>query len=108
MVWNEQVAKRDYMPNEERRALQLERLQATVQRVYGHVPFYRKALNDQDIEQTAVRSLDDLTRLPFTTRHDLLDNYPPGSPGGAQGTSDSDPCFIGHQGQAQDCRLYTE
>ena len=67
MAWNEQVAKRDYMPIEERRALQLERLQATVQRVYGHVPFYRKALNDQDIEPMAVRSLDDLTRLPFTT-----------------------------------------
>ena len=78
MAWNEQVAKRDYMPIEERRALQFERLQATVQRVYEHVPFYRKALNDQDIEPTAVRSLDDLTRLPFTTRHDLLDNYPLG------------------------------
>ncbi len=78
MAWNEQVAKRDYMSIEERRALQLERLQATVQRVYGHVPFYHKALNDQDIEPTAVRSLDDLTQLPFTTRHDLLDNYPLG------------------------------
>ena len=52
MAWNEQVAKRDYMPIEERRALQLERLQATVHRVYEHVPFYRKALNDQDIEPT--------------------------------------------------------
>ncbi len=71
MPWNEEVAGRDYMTIEERRVLQLKRLQATVQRVYERVPFYRKALNERGIEPTAIRSLDDISRLPFTTRHDL-------------------------------------
>jgi phenylacetate-CoA ligase len=78
MSWNEEVAGRDYMPVEERRALQLKRLQATVQRVYERVPFYRKALIERGIEPSAIRSLDDISRLPFTTRHDLLDHYPLG------------------------------
>jgi phenylacetate-CoA ligase len=78
MTWNEEVARRDYMPTEERRALQLKRLQATVQRVYAKVPFYRKALDERDIEPSAIRSMGDISRLPFTTRHDLLDNYPLG------------------------------
>src|SRR5215470_16377162 len=78
MAWNEEVAQRDYMPVEERHALQLKRLQATAQRVYERVPFYRKVLNERDIEPAAIRSLDDISRLPFTTRHDLLDNYPLG------------------------------
>jgi phenylacetate-CoA ligase len=78
MSWNEEVAGRDYMPIEERRALQLKRLQATVQRVYERVPFYRKALNERGIEPSAIRSMDDISRLPFTTRHDLLDHYPLG------------------------------
>ncbi len=78
MTWNEEVARRDYMPVQERRGLQLKRLQATVQRVYERVPFYRKALDERQIKPEAIRSLDDLSRLPFTTRHDLLDNYPLG------------------------------
>jgi phenylacetate-CoA ligase len=78
MAWNEEVAKRDYMPVEERHALQLKRLQATVQRVYERVPFYRKALDERNIEPSVIRSLEDINRLPFTTRHDLLDNYPLG------------------------------
>jgi phenylacetate-CoA ligase len=78
MAWSEPVGQRDYMPIEKLRALQLERLQAAIQQVHTNVPFYHKALNERDIEPSAISSLDDLSRLPFTTRHDLLDNYPLG------------------------------
>jgi phenylacetate-CoA ligase len=97
MAWDEEVARRDYIPVEERRALQLKRLQATVHRVYTQVPFYREALDERDIEPSAIRSLDDISRLPFTTRHDLLDHYPLGLLAVPR-----------DQVQAQDCRLYPQ
>lgn len=78
MPWNEEVAQRDYMPVEERRTLQLQRLQTTVQHVYSQVPFYRKAFDERHLSPTTIRSLDDLSKLPFTTRYDLIDNYPLG------------------------------
>lgn len=78
MAWNEDVARRDYISLEERRALQLKRLQETVQRVYARVPFYRKALDERDMLPAQLKSLDDLRKLPFTTRYDLIDNYPLG------------------------------
>ncbi len=78
MPWNEEVAARDYLPVEERRTLQLKRLQDTVQRVYEHVPFYRQALDERNIPPASITSLDDLHKLPFTTRYDLIDHYPLG------------------------------
>ena len=78
MTWNEEVAQRDYMSSDQRRTLQLKRLQETVQRVYTHVPFYRRALEERSIQLTTIGSLADLHRLPFTTRYDLIDNYPLG------------------------------
>ena len=76
MRWDDEVAKRDYLPVYERRALQLERLRRTVQYVYEHVPFYHQALDQQRVEPEDIRSLDDLPLLPFTTREDLIDHYP--------------------------------
>ena len=78
MPWNEEVAARDYLPVEERRTLQLKRLQDTVRRVYEHVPFYQVALDEGSITPDSITSLDDLHELPFTTRYDLIDNYPLG------------------------------
>lgn len=78
MTWNEEVAQRDYISSEERRTLQLERLQETVQRVYAHVPFYRKLLDERGLQPARIESLDDLRELPFTTRYDLIENYPLG------------------------------
>ena len=56
--------------------LQLERLQAVVGRVYERVPHYRKSLDAVGIKPADIRSLDDLKKLPFTTKEDLRDNYP--------------------------------
>ena len=56
--------------------LQLERLQSTLYRVSTHVPFYRKKFKELEIDPENFSSLDDLRKLPFTTKQDLRDNYP--------------------------------
>lgn len=58
--------------------LQLERLQSTLNRVYLNVPFYRKKFDELGFDPDEFRSLDDLKKLPFTTKDDLRDNYPYG------------------------------
>jgi phenylacetate-CoA ligase len=57
-------------------SLQLERLRAGVDRMSKTVPFYRKSLSEAGVTADSIRSLDDLARLPFTTKSDLRDNYP--------------------------------
>jgi phenylacetate-CoA ligase len=64
------------MEREELRKLQGERLREMVQRVYDKVPFYRKKLQDTGIEPGDIRNIEDLNKLPFTTKQDLRDNYP--------------------------------
>ena len=63
------------MPRKELEALQLSRLKQTVQRV-ANVPFYAKTFQEKGITVDTVRSLDDLQKLPFTTKDDLRNNYP--------------------------------
>jgi phenylacetate-CoA ligase len=58
--------------------LQLERLQATINRVYKNVSCYRKKFQELAIIPEDIRSLSDLSRLPFTSRNDLQLNYPYG------------------------------
>ncbi len=59
-------------------ALQLERLQRTVQRVYRNVPFYREQMQKVGVAPEDIRALGDIRRLPFTQKSDLRDNYPYG------------------------------
>ena len=56
--------------------LQLERLQATLTRVYKNVKFYKKKFDEIGFLPEDCQSLEDLARLPFTTRHDLARAYP--------------------------------
>ncbi len=63
-------------PVEELRALQLERLQWSVRHAYDHVAHYRRAFDEAGVAPDDVRSLEDLARLPFTTKATLRDNYP--------------------------------
>ncbi len=56
-------------------ALQLQRLQATVAHCMGS-PFYKQRLSDAGVTPDSIRSLDDLRRIPFTTKQDLRDTYP--------------------------------
>jgi len=74
-IWDQTY---EYMSRDEIEQLQLERLQAVVNRVYKNVTHYRKVFNDSGIISENICSLSDLTRLPFTTKDDLRVNYPYG------------------------------
>jgi phenylacetate-CoA ligase len=64
------------MPREALEAIQLRRLQTTLERVYANVPFYRDKFKAAGIIPADIHSLKDLSRIPFTTKQDLRDNYP--------------------------------
>jgi phenylacetate-CoA ligase len=66
------------MSRDELAQLQLERLQATINRVHKNVTHYRKKFVAQGIILEDIRSLKDLTKLPFTNKEDLRINYPYG------------------------------
>ena len=66
----------DYIPRHHLRDLQLARLQAELRRAYDHVPFFRRRLDAMGLRPEDVRSLDDISKLPFTVKTDLRDNYP--------------------------------
>ncbi len=63
------------MPREELEKIQLERLQATVRRCMTN-SFYQKRFAELGITPDDIRSLDDIRRLPLTTKEDLRENYP--------------------------------
>jgi phenylacetate-CoA ligase len=60
----------------ELRALQLDRLQWTLQHAYQNVPAYRRKFDAAGVRPEDCRTLDDLARFPFTTKQDLRENYP--------------------------------
>jgi len=64
------------MPREDLGALQLKRLQSTIERIYASVPFYKTAFDKAGVKPEDIKSLEDLQRLPFTDKKDLRDNYP--------------------------------
>ncbi len=72
MIWSK-VETYDRKKIEE---IQLERLQETVKRVYENVLPYRKKMDELGIKPEDVKSLKDLSKLPFVTKQDLRDNYP--------------------------------
>jgi phenylacetate-CoA ligase len=61
---------------EQLKSLQLQRLQGMVQRAYDHVSLFQKRMQDLGMTPADVRSLEDVTRLPFTMKTDLRDTYP--------------------------------
>ncbi|MDD2500765.1 MAG: phenylacetate--CoA ligase [Geobacter sp.] len=73
--FNEEI---ETLPRVALEALQLKRLQATVNRVYGNVPFYKQAFDAAGIKPEDIKSLADLRRLPFTTKQHMRDSYPYG------------------------------
>lgn len=64
------------MSREDLEALQLERLQALVKRVYQKIPFYKESFDKAGINPEDIKSLADLTKLPFTVKQDMRDAYP--------------------------------
>ncbi|MFW6036005.1 MAG: phenylacetate--CoA ligase family protein [Halothermotrichaceae bacterium] len=73
MIWNENY---ECMTREEMKQWQSKKLREVVERVYHNVLFYRKKMQALNIMPEDINSVDDLSRLPFTTKQDLRDNYP--------------------------------
>ncbi|MEA4957621.1 Phenylacetate-coenzyme A ligase [bioreactor metagenome] len=73
MVWDEKL---ECMEIEEKKELQLERLKKTVKKAYENVPFYKDKLDKAGIKPTDIQTLEDINKLPFTTKTDLRDAYP--------------------------------
>ncbi|WP_455240568.1 phenylacetate--CoA ligase family protein [Methanothermobacter tenebrarum] len=73
MIWN---PKAECMDEEKRKKIQLKRLQNTVKRAYENVPYYHKKFNELGIEPEDIESLEDIKKLPFTTKQDLREAYP--------------------------------
>lgn len=61
---------------DEMRAVQTERLKETVKRIYHNVPSYRQKMQESGLVPDDIQSIDDLSKLPFTIKTDLRDNYP--------------------------------
>ncbi|WP_423837629.1 phenylacetate--CoA ligase family protein, partial [Tepidanaerobacter syntrophicus] len=73
MIWNKQwecASKKDI------EEIQLERLKSTIKRVYDNVPYYKKTFDSIGITPADIKKLEDIRRLPFTTKDVLRDNYP--------------------------------
>ena len=73
MIWNPGVERG---PRATLRALQLERLRTAVAWACERVAFYRSAFAEAGVEPDALKSLDDLERLPFTRKTHLREHYP--------------------------------
>lgn len=76
--WEERIRdpKVECMSSDEMAALQSKRLVDVVKRVYDHVDFYHKKMKETGVEPGDIRSIEDINKLPFTTKEDLRANYP--------------------------------
>lgn len=73
MIWNET---KECMSRDEICTLQSTRLKKMVHRVYHNVEFYRKKMQQMGIEPGDISGIEDINKLPFTTKEDLRQNYP--------------------------------
>ncbi|MHB8171154.1 MAG: phenylacetate--CoA ligase family protein [Thermincolia bacterium] len=75
MIWEPTY---ECMSRDELQAIQFDRLQTTLYRVYEKVPFYRQLFDQNGITPRDIKSLEDVRKVPFTTKDALRDNYPYG------------------------------
>ena len=73
MIWQEDI---ECMELSGLRELQSGRLTKLVQQVYEKVPFYKTVFDQRGITPSDIRTLDDISKLPFTKKINLRDNYP--------------------------------
>ena len=71
--WDEKF---ETMPLEEMRKFQLEHLKKTLKWVYEKIPFYKNGFDEKGIKPDDLKTLEDLSKFPFTVKTDLRDNYP--------------------------------
>ncbi|MDQ1332788.1 MAG: phenylacetate-CoA ligase [Bacteroidota bacterium] len=72
-IWNKPF---ECMDRDNLKKIQGDRLRETVERVYFNVPYYRHKMQESGLAPESIQSIDDITKLPFTTKTDLRDNYP--------------------------------
>lgn len=75
MIWNQN---KECMSRDQMHDLQGKRLQKLVKKVYHSTPFYRRKMQEMDLTPGDIRTIEDIVKLPFTTKQDLRDNYPYG------------------------------
>jgi len=73
MIWNEKI---ECATREEMNEIQSERLIQTVKRIYHNNEAYRKKMQDKGLVPGDIKSISDISKLPFTIKSDLRDNYP--------------------------------
>ncbi|MBN2879497.1 MAG: phenylacetate--CoA ligase [Clostridia bacterium] len=73
MIWNEAC---ECMSRQDMEDLQSERLRKLVAYSYDNVTYYRKKMDEAGVKPEDIKSISDLSRLPFTVKDDLRDNYP--------------------------------
>jgi len=73
MYWNPSIER---LPQNELKTLQEKKLKALVHYVYEYSPFYRRKFKEIGLHPSDIKGLEDLNKLPFTTKEDLRDNYP--------------------------------
>ncbi len=73
MIWNEA---KECMSRDEMQALQSKRLKKVVDRVYHNVEYYRKKMQAAGVEPGDINGIEDINKLPYTTKDDLRDTYP--------------------------------
>jgi phenylacetate-CoA ligase len=72
-IWNSHF---ECMNRQDLKRVQSDRLRETVERVYFNVPYYRHKMQTAGLGTESIQSIDDIQKLPFTTKQDLRDNYP--------------------------------
>jgi len=70
------ISQPDFMPIDQLRALQLQRLQDLVKHVYATVPLTRKRMDERGVHPEHIKTLKDIALLPFMLKTDLRDEYP--------------------------------
>ena len=73
MIWNQTY---ECMPRKDMQKLQEIRLKTTVERVYNNCEPYRKRMQEKGISPASIQNIDDIVKLPFTSKKDLRDYYP--------------------------------
>ena len=75
MYYNQEI---ECMPRDQIRELQSKRLVEQVRFVWDNVPYYRHKMEEKGVTPDDIKSIDDITKLPFLKKDDLRDSYPDG------------------------------
>jgi len=73
MFWDKDI---ECIDEEKLREIQLERLKTTIKRAYEKIPYYRKKFDEAQVSPDDIKKLEDIRKIPFTSKADLREVYP--------------------------------